>query len=103
MYQTRHVVTRAGWSFVEVMVVLTIVGILTALCVPSYRRALEQSRADIAAANLRAVWSAERVYWLEHHHYTASFAELAPLLDPSIATSTTTYVYSLDATDGSTF
>ncbi len=78
-----------GYTLVEVMVVITVIGILTGLAAPSYWRAVEQSRADIAAANLRAIWVAERLYWLDHHVYAADLATLRTLglLDPEIAAS----------------
>ena len=63
----------------------------------------EQAQADIAAANLRAVWTAQRFYWLENHQYAAAFPNLQNLLDPSVATSTTPYVYSILVIDNNTF
>ena len=79
----------------ELMVVVAIIGILVAFSVPSFQRAIEQSRADVAAANLRAIWAAERLYWLEYHAYTtnlsqnstpsgASLVDLG-LVDPALA------------------
>lgn len=59
-----------GFTLVELMVVTVIIGVMAAMSVPSFHRAIEQSRADIAAANLRAIWAAERLFWLEHHEYT---------------------------------
>jgi Tfp pilus assembly protein PilE len=56
------------------MIVLIIISIVATMCVPTFQAAVEQSRADIAAANLRAIWAAERVYWLEYHAYTGSDA-----------------------------
>ena len=58
------------------MVVTTIIGVMAAMSVPSFQRAIEQSRADIAVANLRAIWAAERLYWLEYHTYTTSVSTL---------------------------
>jgi prepilin-type N-terminal cleavage/methylation domain-containing protein len=63
--------TPGGFTLVELMVVLTIVAIMATMSVPTFQRAIEQSRADIAGANLRAIWAAERLYWLEYHTYTA--------------------------------
>lgn len=94
---------RNGSSLLEVLVVLTVIGILLSMSVPTFQRGVEQSRADIAAANLRAIWSAQRLYWLENHQYTTSFSDLAPLLDPTIASATTFYVYNIRSADGSTF
>lgn len=87
------------------MVVLTVMGILVALSVPSYQRALEQSRADIAVANLRALWSAERLYWIEYHAYAADLSRLQSLglLDPAVVLSTTGYVYTVTSAGSNNF
>lgn len=61
--------TANAFTLVEVMVVLIVIGVLTSFCIPSFQRAMEQSRADIAVANLRAIWAAQRLYWLENHCY----------------------------------
>ncbi len=52
------------------MIVLTVISIMAAMCIPTFQRAIEQSRADVAAANLRAVWAAERLYWLDFRAYS---------------------------------
>ena len=52
---------------------------MAAFAVPSYRRAIEQSRIDIAGANLRAIWAAERLYWLQNQTYTTDIATLRKL------------------------
>jgi prepilin-type N-terminal cleavage/methylation domain-containing protein len=79
---------RRGFTLVELMVVMAIVGVMVAMSAPSFERAIEQSRADIALANLRAVWAAERLYWLEYHKYTSDIGSLRTLgvLDTSIPT-----------------
>ena len=86
---------RRGFTLVEMMVVLTVIAILVAMAIPSYTRALEQSQANIAAANLRAIWAAEQWWWLENGTYTANLqTDLANttngnnLIDPQIATAT---------------
>jgi prepilin-type N-terminal cleavage/methylation domain-containing protein len=76
----------SGFTLMELMVVLVIMGVLAAFAIPSYRRAIEQSRADIAGANLRAIWAAERSYWLETQEYTEDLSLLTRLglLDPRL-------------------
>jgi prepilin-type N-terminal cleavage/methylation domain-containing protein len=100
----KYLRSAAGFSLIEVMVVLTVIAILVTMAVPHYERALEQSRADIAAANLRAIWSAERLYWLENRTYTADLAALqaSGLLDPQILLATSGYVYLVAAADSNT-
>jgi prepilin-type N-terminal cleavage/methylation domain-containing protein len=86
-----RVATRRGFTLTELMVVTTLIGVMAAMSIPSFQRAMIQSRADIAAANLRAIWAAERLYWLENHTYTDKISQLSPpglmqsgLLDPSL-------------------
>lgn len=57
---------RPGFSLVEMMTVCIITGILASIGVPRFARAMEQSRANIAAANLRVIWTAQRAYWLQN-------------------------------------
>jgi prepilin-type N-terminal cleavage/methylation domain-containing protein len=94
-----------GFSLVELMVTVTLIGILAAFATPSFRRAMNQSRADIAAANLRAIWSAERCYWLDNRSYTSDLNQLQSLglVDPSVVASSSFYVYAVTAASGSTF
>ena len=96
---------RRAFSLVEVMIVLTVLAILIAIAVPSYTRAIEQSRADVAAANLRAIWAAQRVYWLEHRVYSADLPSLQSigLLDPALLQGPSGYAYAVSAADAATF
>lgn len=96
---------RRGVSLVELMVTVTLIGILAAYATPSFRRAMNQSRADIAAANLRAIWSAEKCYWLDNRTYTADLNQLQTLglVDPSVVASSSFYVYTVTAASSNSF
>jgi len=96
---------RPAFSLVEVVLVLTVMGILLAMSAPSFRRSMEQSRADIAGANLRAIWAAERLYWLEYRTYTddLSVLETLGLLDPTIVATATRYLYSIPSAGSNAF
>jgi len=85
-------------------VVLIIMGIFITLAMPRFSRSVESARADVAGANLRAIWTAERIYWLDNRTYTTSLDVLVSLnlLDPSI-TSNTSYTYLVTAADVATF
>ena len=56
------------------------------MSVPTVARTMEQAHADLAGANLKAVWNAQRFYWLEHRTYAADWAalEAAGLLDTAM-------------------
>jgi prepilin-type N-terminal cleavage/methylation domain-containing protein len=101
-----------GYSLVEMMVAIMVVGVLISMGVPRFSQSLEQARANVAGANLQAIWSAQRLYWLENRTYATDLATLqslttpnfSPLIDPSLVTAVTPYSYvvtSLD--DGNTF
>lgn len=86
-----------GVSLTELLAVVTIIGVLVSMAAPRFQRCIEQSHADIAAANLRAIWNAERLYWLENRTYTADLAglEAAGMLDGSITTGSPQYSYDI--------
>ena len=111
-----------GYTLVEMMIVLVVMSVMISFGIPQFARALEQSRADVAGANLRAIWTAERIYWLEYRTYAPSLPWLAsntppsqstcnpgyPLLDPAIVPGSFCpldpyYSYSVTPADPATF
>ncbi len=94
-----------GVSLIEVMLVLVVIGVLISISAPTFHRNMEQSWADVAGANLRAIWSAQRLYWLENRTYTSDLSELQSLglLDPTIPAGSARYAYAVAAADASTF
>jgi len=83
--RSRWRTSRGGFSLLEMMVVLVVIGILVGIAAPSYQRAMDKSRTDVAAANLRAIWAAQRIYWLEYQAYAnKDTLELVGVLDPKI-------------------
>jgi type IV pilus assembly protein PilE len=95
----------AGFTLVELMVVTVMIGILTSMTVPSFRRAVERAKADLAAAQLQGVWSAQQVYWLENRTYATSLSELTSLglLDQSVSNKDQSYLYAITTANASTF
>lgn len=93
-----------GYTLVEMMVVLVVMSVMISFGIPKFSRALEQSRANVAGANLRAIWTAERIYWLDNRTYTSTLSVLVSLnlLDPSIP-SDPYYTYVVSAADTATF
>jgi hypothetical protein len=71
--------------------------VLLSIGVPRFSQSLEQSRADVAGANLRAIWSAQRLYWLQNRTDAPDLNTLlsANLLDPSLPPATIPYSYSI--------
>jgi prepilin-type N-terminal cleavage/methylation domain-containing protein len=104
------IAARRGYTLVEIVVVLTIMGVLIAIPAPFFVRAIEQAKLDVAAANLRAIWSAERLYFLQYNRFglLTDLASNPPastdLIDGTIVAGTTFYAYTIVvATDGQSF
>ncbi|MCA9263816.1 MAG: prepilin-type N-terminal cleavage/methylation domain-containing protein [Planctomycetales bacterium] len=96
---------RRGVSLMEVLVVLTVIGVLISMSAPSFTRSMEQAHVDVAGANLRVIWNAQRLYWLEHRAYADSLTTLVDLglLDATVETGSSRYQYSIDAADADSF
>ncbi|UCD55025.1 MAG: prepilin-type N-terminal cleavage/methylation domain-containing protein [Candidatus Omnitrophota bacterium] len=67
---------RKGFTLVELLIVIIIVGVLAAVSVPMMSANLERARGTDGIAQLGAIRTAERLYHAEHGHYTGTFADL---------------------------
>jgi len=65
-----------GHTLVELTVVMFVMALLASFGVPRFVHSLEQAKVDMAASNLRAIWTAQRLYWLEHQTYAPDLNSL---------------------------
>jgi len=102
-------ITRQGFTLTEILIAMTIICILVTMSVPIYSQAIEQAHLDAAARDLKTIWSAQRVYWLDKREYAQ---DLATLQDIDLLSSkfvltkgslTASYVYEIEAADSSSF
>ena len=68
--------SKAAFTLIELLVVVLIIGILAAIAVPQYQRAVEKSRMAEAVAIVRAIVNAQHVYYLANATYADTLAQL---------------------------
>ena len=77
-----------AFTLIELLVVVLIIGILAAIALPQYKKAVEKARAVEARTNLAALINAERIYKMSNGNATNKLDELDIQLSGSYNTKT---------------
>lgn len=67
---------KKGFTLIEILVAVLIIGALSAIAMPSYMRSVERSRAANPMANLSAIAKAQKAYSFGTEHYTDNISNL---------------------------
>lgn len=73
---------KNGFTLIEVLVVVLIIGILSAVAVPQYQAAVNKVRFAAVMPLVKALKEAEEVHYLANGSYTADFSALDIALPP---------------------
>ncbi len=66
--------SRGGFTLVELMIVVAIIGILATIAVPTFLRMRERAKSSEAKANLGAIRVTEHAYYAEFNRYVGNQA-----------------------------
>lgn len=72
---------QKGFTLIEIMIVVVILGILAALVVPNMIGKAGEARQTAAAADIRAIANALDMYRLENFHYPSTDQNLQALVE----------------------
>ena len=63
----RH--NKHGWTLLEIMVCVVIIGILAMLAIPKYTYSMTRAKQREAMLVLKQIYVMQRAYWVEHSQY----------------------------------
>jgi prepilin-type N-terminal cleavage/methylation domain-containing protein len=75
---------KAGFTLVEIMIVIAIIGLLAGIAIPNYVKARATSQATSCINNLRQIDSAANQFALEQHKRTGQYITFPDDLTPYI-------------------
>lgn len=67
---------KKGFTLVELMVVIIIIGICAGIAIPSYRNAVEKTWKGKATHTLACIWAAEKRYHIDYGTYADALDKL---------------------------
>ena len=98
MFRRFH--NRRGFTLIELMIVVVIIGILAALAIPKFMKVTGKAKVAEAKTILKEIFTLEKAYFNEHDTYVAfvNGAESDPIAF-ALPEGTSRFLYKVECTD----
>ena len=80
---------RKGFTLVEIMIVVVIIGLLAAMAIPAFAKVRQQSRLKAVTNNLRQIANAAQSYMMEKSTTQAAYTDI-------VGTGTDNYLHAVN-------
>lgn len=71
---------KSGFTLVEIMIVVAIIGLLAAIAIPNFIKAREKSQASVCISNLKQIDGAKEQWATEAHKTTGAAVAIGDLV-----------------------
>lgn len=92
----KRIQSKKGFTLVEIMIVVVIIGLLAAMAIPAFQKVRASSQDKAVLNNLRQLGSAADQYFLEHGVSEVAFTAL-------VGTESQKYIKSIQTVAGETY
>ena len=92
-----------GVTLLELMIVVVIISILTAIAYPSYRQYVARAKRNEAKAGLLQISTLQERFYLQNNSYTTDLTNLGFTVATNAISDSGTYRFNVTAADANTF
>lgn len=92
-----------GVTLLELMIVVVIISILTAIAYPSYRQYVARAKRNEAKGGLLQIATLQERFYLQNNTYTTDLTNLGFAVAANAPSDTGTYVFNVTAANANTF
>lgn len=92
-----------GVTLMELMIVVVVIGILTAIAYPSYRQYVAKAKRNEAKSALLQIATLQERYYLQNATYTADMTKLGFPVSDNFLTDSESYIVDVTAASASAF